>query len=61
MIAVEARNVGLARAAGADALLAEGARWLAFTAADTVVSPRWLVEQLNLQVDAVCGSIGVGD
>ncbi len=61
LIPVEARNVGLARAAGADALLAKGARWLAFTDADTVVSPRWLVEQLSLQADAVCGSIGVGD
>ena len=52
-VTVEARNVGLARAAGADVLLAKGARWLAFTDADTVVLPRWLVEQLNLQVG--CG------
>lgn len=54
-------NVGAARGAGADALLHEGARWLAFTDADTVVSPRWLVDQLSLDADAVCGSIGVDD
>jgi glycosyltransferase involved in cell wall biosynthesis len=59
--AVEACNVGRARAAGADQLLAEGARWLAFTDADTRVSPEWLVRQLELGADAVCGSIGVED
>ncbi len=56
-----ARNVGAARAAGADALLARGARWLSFTDADTVVSRRWLVDQLELDADLVCGSIAVGD
>lgn len=60
-LAVEARNVGRARAAGADMLIAEGARWLAFTDADTRVSPDWLVRQLELDTDVVCGSIGVDD
>lgn len=60
-LAVDARNVGRARAAGAERLLAEGARWLAFTDADTRVSPEWLVRQLELGADAVCGSIGVDD
>lgn len=60
-LAVEARNVGLARAAGADRLLAHGARWLAFTDADTIVSPEWLVRQIELDADVVCGSIGVDD
>ncbi|MEO7243106.1 MAG: glycosyltransferase [Variovorax sp.] len=60
-IRVDARNVGAARSAGADRLLAEGARWLAFTDADSEVSKRWLVEQLALQCDVVCGSIGVDD
>ena len=55
------RNVGRARSAGADAALARGARWLAFTDADTVVSPDWLVAQLALNAEAVCGSIGVDD
>ena len=53
------RNVGIARAAGADVLLDEGARWLAFTDADTRVSPEWLVSQLALEADAVCGAISV--
>lgn len=60
-LAVDACNVGRARAAGADQLIDEGARWLAFTDADTRVSPEWLLRQLELGVDAVCGSIGVDD
>lgn len=58
---VEFRNVGRARAAGTELALALGARWLAFTDADTMVSPRWLVHQLALQADVVCGSVGVED
>ena len=38
-----------------------GARWLAFTDADTVVSPEWLWKQLELEADAVCGSIDIND
>ena len=60
-LALAARHVGRARAAGAARLLDAGARWLAFTDADTVVSPEWLVRQLEQDADAVCGSIGVGD
>ena len=56
-----ARNVGVARAAGATQLLDNGARWLAFTDADTIVSPDWLVTQLAQEADAVCGSISVED
>ncbi len=55
------RNVGFARAAGARHLLAAGARWLAFTDADTVVSQSWLVDQLSLDSDVVCGTIDVSD
>jgi len=55
------RNVGQARAAGAARLLEAGARWLAFTDADTIVSPEWLVRQLEQNADAVCGSIGISD
>lgn len=58
---LEARNVGAARAAGADLLLALGARWLAFTDADTRVAPTWLASQLSLAADAVCGSIACDD
>lgn len=58
---VDVRNVGQARAFGASKLLDAGARWLAFTDADTIVSPDWLVRQLELDAEAVCGSIGVDD
>jgi glycosyltransferase involved in cell wall biosynthesis len=60
-LTLKARNVGIARASGADLLLADGARWLAFTDADSRVSPGWLVAQLALGADAVCGSIAVDD
>jgi glycosyltransferase involved in cell wall biosynthesis len=58
---VEAHQVGVARAAGARHLLDCGARWLAFTDADTRVSPQWLAAQLALEVDVVCGSVAVDD
>jgi len=60
-IEVDARNVGAARAAGAERLLAHGARWLAFTDADTRVAPDWLVAQLRLGADVVCGTVAVDD
>ncbi len=60
-IAVHARNVGLARQEGARAAIAAGARWLAFTDADSVVAPDWLNAQLALGADAVCGTVAVGD
>ncbi|WGS54994.1 glycosyltransferase (plasmid) [Paraburkholderia sp. D15] len=60
-LSLDARNVGIARATGADWLLAHGARWLAFTDADSRVSARWLTSQLALNADAVCGSIAVDD
>ena len=44
---VAARNVGMARAHGAERALAVGARWLAFTDADTAVADDWLVQQLD--------------
>lgn len=59
VVTVTARNVGVARATGAARLLADGARWLAFTDADSRVSPDWLAVQLSLGVEAVCGSICV--
>jgi glycosyltransferase involved in cell wall biosynthesis len=60
-LAIDARNVGLARAHGAELLLAAGARWLAFTDADTVVAPDWLSMQLAQRSDAVCGTVEVRD
>jgi len=58
---VQARRVGAARAAGARHLLDLGARWLAFTDADTRVASNWLAAQLALDADVVCGSVAVDD
>ncbi|RFB73072.1 MULTISPECIES: glycosyltransferase [unclassified Herbaspirillum] len=64
-LSIDSHNVGLARAAGAAALMQAGARWLAFTDADSVVAPAWLATQLALavqdQADAVCGTVAVDD
>jgi glycosyltransferase involved in cell wall biosynthesis len=60
-VSVRARNVGMARAVGAQALLARGARWLAFTDADTLVGEAWLAQQLALRADVVCGTVCVQD
>ncbi|RYF33970.1 MAG: glycosyltransferase [Comamonadaceae bacterium] len=60
-LALSARNVGAARAAGANALLERGARWLAFTDADSSVAPDWLVRQLELGADLVCGTVEIQD
>lgn len=58
---VTCRNVGMARKIGADLLVAQGARWLAFTDADSEVSPDWLACQLALETDVVCGTVSVAD
>lgn len=58
---ITARNVGLARQKGANMALAAGARWLAFTDADSVVASDWLVSQLSLGADAVCGTVAIED
>ncbi len=61
VLEIAARNVGLARRAGAEAALELGARWLAFTDADTRVSRHWLAEQIALRRDVVCGTVGIRD
>jgi glycosyltransferase involved in cell wall biosynthesis len=61
VIAISARNVGIARAEGARRALALGARWLAFTDADTLVADDWLVKQLACDADAVCGVVSIHD
>ncbi len=61
VVSVQAHNVGIARAQGAKLALSMGARWLAFTDADTVVAPDWLHVQMSLRSDAVCGTISVAD
>jgi len=60
-VKVAARNVGIARARGARDAIDAGARWLAFTDADSVVDPEWLAAQLDLERDAVCGTVQVRD
>lgn len=60
-LCVNFRNVGLVRAAGAQHLINQGARWLAFTDADTRVSEHWLVHQLSLKAEVVCGTVEVSD
>jgi glycosyltransferase involved in cell wall biosynthesis len=59
IISVNARNVGIARAAGAEHLVQAGARWIACTDADSWVPADWLVAQLAYDVDAVCGVVDV--
>ena len=58
---VNARNVGLARAHGAEVAISEGAQWLACTDADSTVSPRWIVDQIALSSEVVCGTVQVND
>ena len=60
-VALEARNVGAARALGARHAIGLGARWLAFTDADSEVAPDWLAAQLALGSEAVCGTVFVED
>jgi len=61
LLVLEQANVGRARAAGCDQAIADGARWLAFTDADTIVAPDWFVAQLQLGADVVCGTVQVDD
>ncbi|MFJ3007350.1 MULTISPECIES: glycosyltransferase family 2 protein [Pseudomonas] len=56
---IDARNVGQARAAGAQILLERGARWISCSDADSRVADDWLVAQLGLGADAVCGTVTV--
>lgn len=60
-IIVNACNVGAARAAGAELAIAAGARWLAFTDADSAVAPDWISAQLSQRCDVVCGTVAVRD
>ena len=70
VIAIRARNVGAARAAGMAELLRRTAAadpaavWLATTDADTIVPPGWLRRQLGYADagwDVVLGTVTVGD
>lgn len=60
-ISIEARCVGVARAAAANHALGLGARWIASTDADTHVPSDWLWKQANCGTDAFCGVVEVRD
>lgn len=61
LLEIEARNVGQARRAGAEHLLAQGAQWLACTDADTQVPENWLHAQWTCGADVFCGIVRVDD
>lgn len=60
-LAVDARNVGEARATGVRLMVDQGARWLACTDADSQVADDWLVAQLHQETDMVCGTVQITD
>jgi glycosyltransferase involved in cell wall biosynthesis len=61
IVSLEAHCVGAARALGASFALDSGARWVAFTDADTIVPSDWLSSQLGSAADAACGPVWIGD
>ncbi len=61
IVSLNAHCVGAARALGASLALDYGARWIAFTDADTIVPPNWLSAQLGLYADATCGQVSIDD
>lgn len=61
IVSLNARCVGAARALGASFALDYGARWIAFTDADTSVPANWLSAQLDLYADATCGQVCIDD
>ncbi len=61
VLEITARNVGEARRAGAQALVAQGASWIACTDADTQVPEHWLHAQWGCAADAFCGIVRVDD
>lgn len=61
VLEVDARNVGKARALGAALMIERGARWISCTDADSRVADDWLVAQLALRTDVVCGTVRIAD
>jgi glycosyltransferase involved in cell wall biosynthesis len=61
IVSLNKRCVGAARALGASFALDNGARWVAFTDADSVVPLNWLSMQLDLYADASCGQVAIED
>jgi glycosyltransferase involved in cell wall biosynthesis len=61
IVSLDAHCVGAARALGASFALDFGARWVAFTDADTIVPANWLSAQLAAAADAACGPVWIAD
>src|SRR5437667_2386995 len=61
IVSLHAHCVGAARALGASFALDNGARWVAFTDADSIVPPNWLSAQLAAAADAACGAVWIAD
>ena len=61
IVSLNTRCVGAARALGASLALDNGARWVAFTDADSIVPLNWLSMQLDLYADASCGQVAIED
>lgn len=60
-LALNAGCVGATRAHLAHAALAQGARWISCTDADTTVPDDWFAAQLACGADAFCGVVQVSD
>mgnify|MGYP003575198692 CR=1 FL=1 len=58
---VDAGNVGVARARLAEVAVAQGARWISCTDADTTVPHDWFVAQSACTADAFCDVVQVED
>lgn len=61
IVSLDACCVGAARELGASFALDYGARWIAFTDADTIVPANWLSAQLDLCAEATCGQVAIED
>ena len=61
IVSLDAHCVGAARALGASFAMDSGARWIAFTDADTIVPADWLSAQMAAAADAVCGAVWIAD
>ncbi len=60
-VLLDAGNVGVTRARLAEVAVAQGARWVSCTDADTTVPQDWFAAQLACTADAFCGVVQVDD
>jgi glycosyltransferase involved in cell wall biosynthesis len=61
IVSLDVHCVGAARALGASFVMDSGARWIAFTDADTIVPSNWLSAQLAATADLACGAVWIAD